>query len=86
MTDIYKGHAGGLESPAVGMIQVTPSDSVDLPVTSRAINTSTDGLVYCTFANGDEGPVYVAAGGTFPARVVRIWATGTTATGIAVLY
>ena len=45
------------------------------------------GLVYADWENGATNvQVYIAAGGVFPANVTRIYSTGTTASGITVLY
>lgn len=86
MKDIYAGFAGGLESPATHILAVAPSDSADLAHPSRAINVAASGAVRVTTVGGTTGTVYVAAGTPFPVRAIRIWQTGTTATGIAALY
>jgi hypothetical protein len=72
--------------PASGAVRITPSDSATFSVT-RGINVESSGLVYADWENGSSNvPVYVSAGGVFPANVKRIYATGTTASGITVLY
>lgn len=86
MKDIFDGFAGGLESPATHVLAATPSDTADLTHASRAINVAGAGAVRVTTIGGTTGIVYVAAGVPFPIRATRIWQTGTTATGIAVLY
>lgn len=85
MTDHFKHHMTGLESPACTLISVTPDDTRDLPHASRAISVAQAGLVQVTTVNGSIGQVYIAAGVPFPLRVQRIWATGTTATDIVAL-
>lgn len=86
MKDIFSGFSSGLESPATHILPVTPSDTADLPHASRALNVATAGALRVTTIGGTTGTVYVAAGVPFPVRVTRVWQTGTTAAGIAVLY
>lgn len=86
MKDIFDGFSGGLESPATHVEAATPSDTADLANASRAINVAAAGAVRVTTVGGSVGTVFVAAGVPFPIRAKRIWRTGTTATGIAVLY
>jgi hypothetical protein len=70
--------------PADDFYVVTPSDTVDLPIITRAITLAVGGVVKCTKLNGlTETPTWPA--GVIPVRVSRIWATGTTATGITAL-
>lgn len=82
MSDFFENHQPGLESPAAGLAVITPNDAADLAVATRGVNVTTSGLLYVTTVNGDSGDIYVAAGTVFPIRARRIWATGTTATGI----
>ena len=84
--DKFEGSGQSLTSPAAGHFDVTPSDSVDLAIYTRAINVAGTGTVQVTDINDVTGPVYVAAGVAFPIRAKRIWATGSTATGIVGLY
>jgi len=85
MADAFAQYQVGLESPAVRASNVTPSDSVDLAEASRAINVATSGTVRVTTIGGTTATLYVTAGSAFPVRVLRIWATGTTATNIVAL-
>ncbi len=85
MADAFASHSSGLESPATRLLEVTPNDGADLSVTSRALNVAGSGNVRVRTAAGDEGTIFVAAGVPFGIRVVRIFATGTDATGIVVL-
>lgn len=85
MTDVFGNFMSGLESPATRLQAVTPSDSADLPAACRALNVATTGTVQLTTVAGDTETVYVAAGIAFPVRARRIWATGTTATGIVAM-
>lgn len=75
-----------LESPAAFAFSVSPSDSIDLPNTSRALNVATTGTVRVTTVGGDIVTITMAAGVPFPVRCRRVWSTGTSATGIVALY
>jgi hypothetical protein len=86
MADVFATHATGLESPATRLLAVTPSDSTDLAYVSRAVNVAASGLVKLTTVTGDVATVQIAAGIAFPVRAARIWATGTTATGIVAMF
>lgn len=85
MTDVFDKFAAGLESPATHLQSVTPSDTDDLTRASRGLNVETAGTIQVTTVAGAIGSVYVVAGVAFPIRVSRVWATGTTATGITAL-
>jgi hypothetical protein len=86
MIDKFSAMTEGLSSPPSDMIAVTPDDSTDLTYVSRAINVATSGTVRVTTRWGTTASISVAAGIIFPIRVRRIWATGTTATGIVALF
>ena len=68
--------------PASTLLDIVPSDSSDLPHVLSGLNVATPGTVRVTTKDGSTGDVFVAAGTFFPLRVTRVWATGTTATGI----
>lgn len=80
--DRFADRAVSLSDPAISVEVVTPSDSVPLNHTTRAINVAASGAVSMVTLNGDIVDVYVAAGVAFPIRTTQIRATGTTATGI----
>lgn len=86
MTDPFAMYQAGLESPAVHLNDVVPNDTADLDVTSRALNVAVSGNVRVTTLGGETATVYIAAGSAFPVRATRIWATGTNAAGIVVMY
>lgn len=86
MSDPFQSFSQSLESPAAHAYAVTPDDAADLPVACRALNVAAAGTVRVTTVGGDEVSVAVAEGGAFPLRCRRIWATGTSATGIVALY
>jgi hypothetical protein len=75
-----------MTSPPSNAMSVSPDDTSDLGHPSRCINVAVPGSVRVTTVSGDTATVFIAAGVTFPLRARRIWATGTTASGITVLY
>lgn len=86
MTDTFVTHSTSLQSPATNAYLTTPNDGMELEFFSRALNVSTSGTVRLTTVGGDVVTVFIVAGTAFPIRARRIWATGTTATDIVVLY
>ena len=86
MTDFFATHQSGLQSPASYLTNISPNDTTDLANVSRALNVASSGSVRVTTVEGSEATVYIVAGNAFPVRVSRVWATGTTATGIVVMY
>jgi hypothetical protein len=85
MLDDFANLATGLESPATHLQAVVPDDAADLPRAGRALNVAVSGNVRLTTVDGTTATIHIAAGIAFPVRAQRIWATGTTATGIVVL-
>lgn len=85
MADPFANLTPGLESPASHIAAVVPSDTEDLTLVSRGLNVATSGTVRVTTVSDETATVFLAAGSAFPIRVKRIWATGTTATGIVVM-
>jgi hypothetical protein len=85
MVDKFNSFSDGLNSPPSHVSDVTPDDAADLPVASRGVNVAGSGSLRITTVGGDTGTIHVVAGIVFPVRATRIWATGTTATGIVVL-
>lgn len=63
------------------LVNITPSDSADLPDALRMLIIGTGGDVKITDPRGVTD-VYALEAGNYPIRVSRIWATGTTATGL----
>jgi hypothetical protein len=77
----------GMTQPVTGAVSVTPSDSVDLANgPCRAVWVEGTGTVRMTLAAGDTVTLTLAAGFAHPFVATRIWATGTTATGVVALY
>ena len=71
---------------ALGVLVVTPSDSVDLTYIVRAIRVTVGGTVKITSGDGTAVTCAFTDGETRPLTASRIWATGTTATGIEGMY
>lgn len=85
-TDTFASADNTLHSPATNIEEVVPSDVNDLAYLTTALNVATPGAVRVTTDSGTISTVFVADGVVFPIRVRRVWATGTTATGIRGLY
>ena len=87
LTDNFAGYNSGLDSPASGMITVTPSDGTDLSVMPRALMVGVAGDLAVVMKDGTTGTLPALQPGVpYPVRVSRVLATGTTATGIVGLY
>ena len=71
-----------LNNPADTVILITPSNSVNLPEMVRAIRATAGGNIRMITARGDDVTCAFGAGETRPIRANKIFATGTTATGI----
>lgn len=80
--DLFSRHESGLESPATRLQAIEPDDVATLPLATRAISVAETGFVRVTTVHGDTGAVFVVAGVPFGIRAQKVWATGTTATGI----
>ena len=87
ISDHFSNFGSGLDSPAAGLIEVTPNDGADLTVMTRALMVATAGDVAVVMKDGTTGTLPgLQPGVPYPVRVKRILATGTTATGIVGLY
>ena len=72
-----------LTAPAEGMFDIIPNDGIDLERITRGIYVGVTGNLHVRMIDGTEGTYgNVAAGITHPWRIVRVFAAGTTATGI----
>lgn len=86
MQDKYDTHASGLESPATDAFAITPSDTQDLPQLTRALYVGGGGAAVVVLKSGAEVAfANLAAGSVLPARLRRVKATGTTATGLVAM-
>ena len=72
--------------PSKGYV-ITPADGADLPNNVVCLNVAVAGLVYVDLVDGGTNvPYSIGAGIQFPLWVKRVYATGTTATGITGSY
>ncbi|SOB97760.1 hypothetical protein SAMN05877809_10231 [Rhodobacter sp. JA431] len=84
MTDPFKAQEVSLEGPSLGAGAITPNDTVDLARPVRAVTIGTTGgtLRYTHARTGEictTGPLPL---GQHSVWARRIWATGTSATGL----
>lgn len=77
---ITKG-AQNSDLPASRFFAITPHDSNDLAVTTRALIVSVGGTLKVNDENGTTHALTVPAG-VIPIRVTRVFSTDTAATGI----
>lgn len=86
MTDLFMSHRPDLGAPADIALAITPSDTADLPVSSRALYVGFTGDVRVTTVAGHTVTfANVPAGSILPVRTRRVFDTGTTATNIVAL-
>lgn len=71
----------GLDSTLAHLAVITPSDSADVAYVTRAVYLNIGGDLKVTTLGGETVTMPLGAG-WHPIRLTRIWATGTTATGI----
>lgn len=83
----FRGKKFELDGPFHQAVTVTPDDANDLVNVCRGIMVAAAGNIKVTFAD-DAAPVTIAVqpGFTYRFMVSRVFATGTTATGIVALY
>lgn len=87
MSDNFKGHQPGLNSPASGANSITPNNNTDLATVTRAIYVGGAGDLRVKMINGDTVTLTnLAAGVIYPLRCSRVLATSTTATDLVGLY
>lgn len=70
--------------PADDFYSVTPDDNTDLPIPTRAVTLAVGGTLKVNKLSGATDTLTLPAG-QHALRIRRIWATGTTATGITAL-
>lgn len=84
MSDRFSMHVRGLTSPTTSSRVVTPNDNTDLESVARALHANGSGNVALIMADDSASVVkYVVAGVTYPWRVKRVLATGTTVQVVA---
>ncbi|MCB1493210.1 MAG: hypothetical protein KDJ77_15685 [Rhodobiaceae bacterium] len=81
--DKYDSTASGLESPPSHVFAITPDDNNDLAEVTRGLMVASGGDVAVVTLDGDAVTLpALAAGVQYAFRIVRVKATGTTATGL----
>lgn len=78
----FNTFGASLDSPATHATAITPNDSTDLANVCRAIWVGTAGDLKVTTVGGDTVTFPALTQGWHPLMVSRIWATGTSASGI----
>jgi len=87
MTDSFKNFARSLTSPPENAAAIVPSDGADLPEVTRALYVGGGGDVALRMVGGELVTfANLQAGALIPLRVVRVLATGTTATALVGLW
>lgn len=84
--DKFASDPNTLSTPATEVAEIVPSDTTDIAHITKALNAATAGTVRITTERGAVTDIFLAAGVVFPLRVRRVWATGTSATGLRALY
>ena len=83
--DHFASYEVSLIDPGVLGVDITPNDDNDLVFKPRAITCLVAGTVRLMWPDGTTSNHTLAVGNPLPVRPVRILATGTTASGIAIL-
>ena len=79
-TDPFGNTVTGATSSGSHAAAITPSDTDDLTVVTRAILATADCSVKVTMAGGEQVTLPLQKGYN-PLRVSRVWSTGTTLSG-----
>ncbi len=86
MANPFHGRAVPIGGPATDIVPVTPDDATDLPDAAIALFVTIGGdVVFDTVRGGGPRTVTVSDQTLLPVGIVRVRATGTTATGIHAL-
>ena len=84
--DNFADFQATLTAPAFSAIEVTPSDTTDLPEVTRAIYVGQSGDLRVRMQDGTTVTFTATqAGAIYPLRVAQVLATGTDASGIVAL-
>lgn len=82
MKNPYENRALSISDPTRDIVPVTPNDGADLSVFCNALYVETGGTLVLTTIGGAQRTVKVGDFSILPVSVARVWATGTTASGI----
>jgi hypothetical protein len=87
MVDNFASYGDGLDAPAHSAFAITPSDTVDLAIDTRAIYVGAVGDIKVNMVgSGTVTFTAVPQGTVLPIRASRVYATGTTATTLIGVY
>lgn len=81
-TDFDKYTQTGDQTVSPDSYPIIPSDTQNLPRGVRAIRATVGGIVHCRTAADQERLMNFADGETRYVAVVKVWADGTTASGL----
>lgn len=82
MSNPFRGRALSLQGPATDMIPVVPSDTIDISDSAIALYVETGGTLRVTTVVNTVRDLAVTDFSFMPLGVLRVHATGTTATGL----
>lgn len=85
MNDPFASRLSSLSGPARDILPVQPDDAADLPAVAVALYIEQGGSLTITTAAGMQRTIEVAGWSILPVGVRRVWATGTTASGIGAM-
>ena len=82
MPNPFQSWSSDMQSIHQVIFAITPNDSVDLDPPSRGVYIGVAGDIKVTAVGGGTETYTVVAGSVLPVAVIRVFATGTTATGL----
>lgn len=87
MSSSFKSNFSALSSPGENAFAVTPSDVDNFPISARAVYVGGTGDASVITVGGDTVTfVGLPTGSILPVRVIRVNATGTTASDLVAIY
>lgn len=78
----FEGYSTPITGPSSDVFPIAPNDGADLVKVTRAIRANGAGDVVAVMLSGNERTLKFGAGETRAVRVVRVKATGTTASDL----
>jgi hypothetical protein len=80
-SNTYRGNLRNAD-PGEGSVAITPADDTDLTAPIRSLYVEAAGTVKFTGLDGNADTWDVSDNFLIPVAMLRVWATGTTATGL----